>query len=480
MHEVTAASLLSQRSQGGKKQGKLTAEDFEYNIQQELEKAAATEPDLVQQPPLHAMEPSGSSTNVEYVQDLETAADDSTPESGAESDDNDGGFDAIVPNESNLRGGGCVSSLLCDKSELEERHREPNRERQLWNKQSGQESAQKTEVVQSECNEDEDEKECTAWKGWAEIENDPEIFTILLQDWGVPDTQVNEILDVADLLGADTTEILGLIFLSRYEPTKYSRASTPADLFFSKDIPQPWFANQISKFSCGTVALMNILMNADFHLSETLSDFRSSTSFMNAKHRGIALDANAQFRDTHNSFSTHLDRMIVDVLLKDDAAKHKQRKQVEAREAQKTANGDGADGASKKRKRGGAKFTRRRNVKKNDTTEDEENGFHFVAYVSAHGCVWKLDGLQTHPCGVGMIRPDQTWVNVAAADLVQQMEAALKEGEACSLMSVAKVTGSSARQKPEKERKQEDWAPFIEHMLRLHAEKGDLQEMLGV
>jgi len=95
--------------------------------------------------------------------------------------------------------------------------------------------------------------------------------------------------------------------------------------------------------------------------------------------------------------------------------------------------------------------------------------------------------MHAHPRLVGPIRPDQTWLNVAADDLFQKMQEAYNSGQECSLMSVAKTDTPSSQDEEqkevrrlEKERKQEDWAPFIECMLRLHAEKGDLQEMLGL
>lgn len=374
--------------------------------------------------------------------------------------------------EASIRGGGCAPSLLCDDSTGEQGPdaKVPNRQvRQV-------DSQEREEDADDDDDDDEGQAEYKAWPGWAELENDPEIFTILLQEWGVPNVAVNEILDIADLITADPADILGLIFLSRYAPPDQSQPASPPPA--QKEPPsKPWFANQISKFSCGTVALVNILMNThDIRLSETLATFKHDTSHLNSKHKGIALDNHFHFRDIHNSFSTTLDRMIVDVLLKEDAQKWKHRKAAQAR---LVAQGDGE--LAKKRKRGGrAPFTHRR--KKTAAVEDDdENGFHFVAYLQAHNSVWKLDGMQPHPRLVGGIASDLTWLNIAADDLLQKMQEALESGQECSLMSVTKLNPSPSQdqaQKLDKERKQDDWAPFIECMLRLHAEKGDLQEML--
>jgi len=373
--------------------------------------------------------------------------------------------------EASIRGGGCAPSLLCERSMREQQADEEQSNRQV-----------KLRIAQKEQDqEDEDEEgelaKHKSWPGWAELENDPEIFTILLQEWGVPNLSVHEILDIAELVTANPADILGLIFLSRYIPPERSASSKPAQ---KENLHQPWFANQISKFSCGTVALINILMNnQDIRLSETLSTFKHQTDTLNSKHKGIALDNHQNFRDIHNSFSTNLDRMIVDVLDKEDAQKWQQRRAAQARMARQ--GGQGQEGATKKRKRGGrAPFTQRKK-KAAAVDEDDENGFHFVAYVQAHSSVWKLDGMEAHPRLVGEVNTDLTWLNVAAEDLLQKMQEALELGQECSLMSVTKTNTSPSReeaQRLEKERKQEDWAPFIECMLRLHAERGDLQEML--
>ncbi|KAK5942732.1 hypothetical protein PMZ80_005298 [Knufia obscura] len=393
------------------------------------------------------------------------------------------GFDHLPVYEASIRGGGCIPSTLCDKSMISGplNEEKSNREVKLRIEQKEQSLDQESEQGE------EGEHEHKTWPGWAELENDPEIFTILLQEWGVPNVHVNEILDIAELITANPIEVLGLIFLSRYVPPNQSGSSTPAqelnDTGKNQELEKPWFANQISKFSCGTVALMNILMNApDLRLSETLSTFRQDNSHLNSKYRGIALDDHAHFRDIHNSFSTKLDRMIVDVLVKDDAQKWKQRKAQQARIAAQERGQ-----AGRKRKRGGRAPHTQRKKKTAAADEDEENGFHFVAYVPAQANVWKLDGMQAHPRLLGPIGHDQTWLNVAAEDLLQKMQEALSSGQECSLMSVTKTNLPADQTEPqqeaqrlEKERKQEDWAPFIETMLRLHAEKGDLQDMLGL
>lgn len=374
--------------------------------------------------------------------------------------------------EVDLRGGGCASSLLCDTAPEEDQNGFVSKELDISSKStetaSGQQEDEDLAATRNE------RPTSPVWSGWAELENDPEIFTILLQEWGVPNLHVQEIIDIAELITAQHDETLGLIFLSRYVAPETDSTATIKNL--SENISTPWFANQISKFSCGTVALMNILMNSqNTSLSETLSNFKTSTSTYSAKDRGIALDENAKFREIHNSFSTKMDRMVVDVLLKEDAQKFKARKQTEARQVKQAEKGE----KSQKRKRGGIGPKKRK--KKSAVADEEDNGFHFVAYVPANGAVWEMDGLQAQPGCLGRIAVDQTWLNVAAEDLMTKMQEALDSGQDCSLMSISKThLPVAVMSEAERSRKQEDWAPFIEHMLRLHAEKGDLQELLGL
>lgn len=383
--------------------------------------------------------------------------------------------DRIVK-QGNLKGGGCSPSMLCDLQD---------HDKDSATKVTDGDNSYTTEfrAVSLSAN-------SSTWTGWAELENDPEIFTAILHGWGAKHLQVDEVLDVGQMIfEGDPSEIKGLIFLSRYQSEEQSDSTTtqsgqPKLVGTSKaDTTLPWFANQISKFSCGTVALINIVMNIDdatADLSEQLNSFRKRTVTMTSKQRGIALDTHATFRDLHNSFSTKLDRMIVDVLLKDEAQKYSVRKQAEARQA-KRAQGE-TNGTRGRRAR--ASFTTKRKRKSASTLDEEENGFHFVAFLSVEDCVWKLDGLEKEAELLGRPNNDQTWLNIVAGELMQRMERAYNEGQECSLMSVVKSgAGTCAGERVadlEKRRKQEDWAPFIEHMLRLHAEKGDLQDKLGL
>jgi ubiquitin carboxyl-terminal hydrolase L5 len=79
---------------------------------------------------------------------------------------------------------------------------------------------------------------------------------------------------------------------------------------------------------------------------------------------------------------SELDMMDVDARLKDDA--------IAAAKKQRRAEEDKKRKGKKRRKR--ISFDR----------EDEESGFHFIAYVPAAGSIWRMDGMEAFPRQIGM------------------------------------------------------------------------------
>jgi ubiquitin carboxyl-terminal hydrolase L5 len=51
----------------------------------------------------------------------------------------------------------------------------------------------------------------------------------------------------------------------------------------------------------------------------------------------------------------------------------------------------------------GAKRSKKRvDSQKNIEDEQDQAGFHFIAFVPIQGCVWKLDGLERQPMNLGV------------------------------------------------------------------------------
>ncbi|KIW14970.1 hypothetical protein PV08_07757 [Exophiala spinifera] len=289
------------------------------------------------------------------------------------------------------------------------------------------------------------------WAGWAELENDPTIFTTLLREWGVPSIQVNEVVPLDSIFDHDPDEVFGLIFLSRWVPEESENEITEAP----KDV---WFANQTSAFSCATVSLMNIVNNhPNVDLGDSLNEFRSKTMNMTPKERGLALDTFDHVREVHNSFATDIDKMNVDLRLKQDFLT-----------------------AEKKKKAEQSKHPRKKR-KQIEEFDDEENGFHFVAYVPAEGFVWKMDGMEVYPRQVGALATGDSWVAMVLPELQAQWESASTNDLEFSLLSLTKMKDPSFLEEDQKkmDRVREDWEPFFAQLIKTHAEKGTLKDLLG-
>ena len=206
--------------------------------------------------------------------------------------------------------------------------------------------------------------------------------------------------------------------------------------------------------------MMNILNNCPgLSLGKDLDEFREATRDMTPKDRGLALDAYEHARDKHNSFATEIDKMIVDMSLKDDVVKYERKKKATE-----------APTKGKRRKR--------RKVTLHDDLD--ENGFHFVAYTPAAGSAWKMDGMEAVPRKVGDVAEGESWLFAAVPDLQRQVGSATANELEFSLLSLVQKTDGPDQnnEKLDMQRMREDWGPFIAHMVKLHAEKGDIKDLM--
>jgi ubiquitin carboxyl-terminal hydrolase L5 len=243
--------------------------------------------------------------------------------------------------------------------------------------------------------------------------------------------------------------VYGLIFLSRWVAPETTNEVT--------EVPDGvWFANQTMTNSCATVALLNIINNhkcIDFGMP--LDEFRERTSKMTPKDRGLAIDRFDHVRNVHNSFATELDKMCVDMRLKEDFAAYERKKRRTA---------------SKKRTR----------KKARNADYEDESGLHFVAFVPVDGVVWRMDGLERCPRKVGMLSEGDSWVAAVLPELQSQLESAVANDLEYSLLSltstvdVARVEADVAKTT----RTREDWGPFLSTLVRIHAEKGTLRDAM--
>ncbi|KAJ8983247.1 hypothetical protein NQ317_008857 [Molorchus minor] len=146
-----------------------------------------------------------------------------------------------------------------------------------------------------------DIKELT--EGWLELESDPGLFSLLLEDFGVKGVQVEEIYDLNKPLEGT---VYGFIFLFRWVEERRSRRKVvEQNETFVKDediVNNIFFAQQMVPNSCATHALISILLNCpNIHLGETLIRLKAHTHGMSPDNKGWAIGNTPELACAHNS-----------------------------------------------------------------------------------------------------------------------------------------------------------------------------------
>lgn len=200
-------------------------------------------------------------------------------------------------------------------------------------------------------------------EGWLELESDPGLFTLLLEDFGVKGVQVEEIYDLQKSLEGP---VYGFIFLFRWiEERRSRRKVVEQDESFVKDeeiVNDIFFAQQVVPNSCATHALLSVLLNCpNIHLGTTLSRLKMHTFGMCPENKGWAIGNTPELACAHNSHAM-------------PQAKRRQDKNT---------------GVSTGRFTGEA--------------------FHFVSYVPINGRLFELDGLKPYPMDHGPWKEHEEW-----------------------------------------------------------------------
>ncbi|RUS76452.1 hypothetical protein EGW08_015793 [Elysia chlorotica] len=203
-------------------------------------------------------------------------------------------------------------------------------------------------------------------KGWLELESDPGLFTLLLEDFGVNGVQVEEIYDLQKPIEGT---VYGFIFLFRWIEERRSRRKTNMEVeSFVTDadaVNKIFFAQQIIPNSCATHALLSVLLNCGtkVKLGKTLNLIKDFTDSMSPEDKGYAIANMPELARVHNSF-----------------ARPETSKPIPEKQA----------GLSSIR-----------------ATDSET--FHFVSYVPIHGHLFELDGLKPHPIDHGPWEKGDDW-----------------------------------------------------------------------
>ncbi|KAF5605163.1 ubiquitin carboxyl-terminal hydrolase isozyme L5 [Fusarium pseudocircinatum] len=236
-------------------------------------------------------------------------------------------------------------------------------------------------------------KDVEEWEGWVELESEPAFFNIILRDLGVRNVKAQEIFTIdQDSLAFLPQPVYGLIFLFQYLPGLEEESE-------EQDATGVWFANQTTSNACATVAMLNIVMNAEgIDLGEKLRAFKESTRDLNTALRGHQISQNNFIRTIHNSFTRRMDHLNADLCLENEVSDAKT--------------------STSKRRTVGKKGKKAPPRKKKSNTE---YGYHFIAYVPASGYVWELDGLQYKPRKLDHVPDTGDWTSVAGPQIQGRM-----------------------------------------------------------
>ncbi|EDV98236.1 ubiquitin carboxyl-terminal hydrolase calypso [Drosophila grimshawi] len=204
--------------------------------------------------------------------------------------------------------------------------------------------------------------------GWLELESDPGLFTLLLEDFGCHDVQVEEVYDLQKPIESP----YGFIFLFRWIEERRARrkiVETTAEIFVKDEeaISSIFFAQQVVPNSCATHALLSVLLNCNennLQLGETLGRLKAHTKGMSPENKGLAIGNTPELACAHNSHAMP--------------------------QARRRLERTGAGVAS-------CRFT--------------GEAFHFVSFVPINGQLFELDGLKPYPMNHGCWEEHEDWTD---------------------------------------------------------------------
>ncbi|KAK9967327.1 hypothetical protein ABG768_001730 [Culter alburnus] len=212
-------------------------------------------------------------------------------------------------------------------------------------------------------------------KGWLELESDPGLFTLLVEDFGVKGVQVEEIYD---LQSKCQSPVYGFIFLFKWIEERRSRrkVSTLVDetsVIDDEIVNDMFFAHQLIPNSCATHALLSVLLNCSgVELGNTLSRMKAFTKGFSPESKGYAIGNAPELAKAHNSHA-----------------------RPEPRHLPEKQNGISA-------------------VR---TME----AFHFVSYVPIKDRLFELDGLKAYPIDHGPWGEDEEWTDKARRVIMERI-----------------------------------------------------------
>lgn len=223
---------------------------------------------------------------------------------------------------------------------------------------------------------------------WLELESDPGLFTLLVDDFGVKGVQVEEIYDLSKTL---ENSIYGFIFLFKWMERR-GRRSKAANLDPNSSyvtdpniVNKMFFAHQIVPNSCATHALLSILLNCKskkyLDLGELLTKFQRMCDGLTPENKGFAIGNQTKLAEAHNSYA-------------------RPENQSNAKRNQSNESSSYASSSSM------ASSSLPSYSSRADMTISGQEIFHFICFVPINGRLYELDGLKPFPVDHGPLNSE--------------------------------------------------------------------------
>ncbi|KRX92067.1 Ubiquitin carboxyl-terminal hydrolase calypso [Trichinella pseudospiralis] len=226
-------------------------------------------------------------------------------------------------------------------------------------------------------------------ESWAELESDPGLFTLLIEDFGVSGVAVEEIYDLQSPLNRRT---YGFIFLFKWlgEHRRARRQLWDFSTQSEHNVANHrlFFAKQKVSNSCATYALLNILLNLnDIAIGPLLKNIKESTNGLDPESSGIIVANTAELARCHNKHA------------RPDAV----------RELNKQTNGP----------------VRRSVV----YSSSKQARFHFSSYIQFDGHLYELDSLKDFPIDLERFSKSNVHSNEIRYNLMAVIPCPIMEAE---------------------------------------------------
>lgn len=210
---------------------------------------------------------------------------------------------------------------------------------------------------------------------WRELESDPGVFSLLIEDYGVRGVKVEEVYDITTNFDC---QVYGFVFLFRYELSDRRARKKARELVSMSDcyvldsnvVNQMFFAHQIINNSCATHALLSVLLNCnDLNIGPNLTKLKEFSRGLDPESKGYAIANMMELAHIHNKHARPPSNIIPPV--------------------------------------GGRKAS----VVSSAYALLPET-YHFVSFVPINGRLFELDGLKEYPIDHGPWGEQEKWTDL--------------------------------------------------------------------